>query len=504
MQQPFMYLDLGDGWQPVNDSANDVAALSSFSVRWGTDSPSSQPDPAVMTFTLLDRTGQLAGKSATLCGAKVIVQLSQEPRWMDMPDANWLSYGTVTNACLHQTYTPPSPDSPESANITIFMGIISTGGEATPHKDGWILSLTATSGMVLWKRLQSQGPTSSAARFKGMHWVGTPSSRLKELKSRAATAGAPTAATDNLILPPAVAPYSDDYPSQLDLLHRLFASSPGMPIWCEAYDRDSSRIASTQLADNVAVTADQSGRLSVTVDSARRQALPASLVSADESLRIPEPVTQIVLKTKQAKADQDGVLDFASVDTTLTDRGLLPGNLKATQSSITFESDTLTSDQSGGVWQDGSMWSPTDTHRSQAAEWLRCIDLRLRPQHVVFDGTLLDPADTPWLYTASPSGPFLIAGSQAGRLIGSDGLAACSGVWTTLGGNLTFDWHDGRPRITQEADIWPLPSPLPAVTWDDLADWPPSYDGIDVALSCADLATADIFETTATIQEGTS
>ena len=81
MQQCFMFIDTGNGWTPVNDSAKDIAALDSFTIDWGSDSIDEQPEPAVMTFTLRDKTGRLAGQALTLAGMKVIMQFSDQPRW---------------------------------------------------------------------------------------------------------------------------------------------------------------------------------------------------------------------------------------------------------------------------------------------------------------------------------------------------------------------------------------------------------------------------------------
>ena len=46
MQQCFMFIDTGNGWTPVNDSAKDVAALDSFTIDWGSDGIEDQPEPA--------------------------------------------------------------------------------------------------------------------------------------------------------------------------------------------------------------------------------------------------------------------------------------------------------------------------------------------------------------------------------------------------------------------------------------------------------------------------
>ena len=81
MQQCFMFIDTGNGsgWTPVNDSTKDIAALDSFVIDWGSDGIDEQPEPAVMSFTLRDRTGRLAGQALTLAGMKVIVQFSDQP-----------------------------------------------------------------------------------------------------------------------------------------------------------------------------------------------------------------------------------------------------------------------------------------------------------------------------------------------------------------------------------------------------------------------------------------
>lgn len=110
-QQPFMYLDTGDGWKPVNDHRQDIAALDDFTISWGADEPVSQPDPAVLTFDLIDRAGDLAGKAVTLSGSRVLVQLSAEPTWDMLPDSMgaWDRIrGTI--AQLHQQYLPTAPE----------------------------------------------------------------------------------------------------------------------------------------------------------------------------------------------------------------------------------------------------------------------------------------------------------------------------------------------------------------------------------------------------------
>lgn len=198
MQQCFMFIDTGSGWTPVNDSAKDIAALDSFTIDWGSDSIDEQPEPAVMSFTLRDRTGRLAGQALTLAGMKVIVQFSDQPRWQDLqPSMGGWEDLRIPIGSLHRAYSPDSPESTDSPAETMFAGTVSTGGSIEPATGGgWLLKLSATSRMSVWKRLQSQGPTDTAAKWDGAHWIGTPSARLKEMNRRASEQGAPEAQLD--------------------------------------------------------------------------------------------------------------------------------------------------------------------------------------------------------------------------------------------------------------------------------------------------------------------
>ena len=130
MQQCFMFIDTGNGWTPVNDSTKDIAALDSFTIDWGSDSIDEQPEPAVMSFTLRDRTGRLAGQALTLAGMKVVVQFSNQPRWMDLTPAMgcWRDLRIPIDS-LHKMYSPDSPDSPSE---TMFAGSVSTASTRSP------------------------------------------------------------------------------------------------------------------------------------------------------------------------------------------------------------------------------------------------------------------------------------------------------------------------------------------------------------------------------------
>ena len=162
MQQCFMFIDTGNGsgWTPVNDSTKDIAALDSFVIDGGSDGIDEQPEPAVMSFTRRDRTGRLAGQALTLAGMKVVVQFSNQPRWMDLtPSMGCLRDLRIHIDSLHKMNSPDSPYSPDSPSETMFAGSVSTGGSIEPASDGgWLLKLSATSRMAVWKRLHSLSP----------------------------------------------------------------------------------------------------------------------------------------------------------------------------------------------------------------------------------------------------------------------------------------------------------------------------------------------------------
>lgn len=499
MQQCFMFIDTGSGWTPVNDSAKDVAALDSFTVDWGSDGIDEQPEPAVMSFTLRDRTGRLAGQALTLAGMKVVVQFSNQPRWMDLTPAmgSWQDLHIPID-WLHKAYSPDSPDSPDSPSETMFAGTVSTGGSVEPTSGGgWLLKLSATSSMAVWKRLQSQGPTDTAAKWDGAHWIGTPSARLAEMNRRASAQGAPEAQLDGLALPSSVAPYtSSDHPSQLDLLHRLTVG-PRLPQWHEVYDGATSSLRPLFLADPIAVHLSSDGRLSVLAGGETRYALLASDIEASTDLSITEPLTQVVINAKRVKSD-NGKLSFDDVEITMGDQNRLPSQLTATQKSLTLDSDMLAIDDSGGVWNSGATSNVSDTDRANVAQWLESHDLRMVPETVTFNNTRIDPARRPWLYKASPSGPFVIVKAKASALIGSDGRPSFTGPITTIGGTLSYRWRNGKPTLTQEATLAALrPLLTERITWADL----PTLSWQQLDLHICDLSMIQVIDTSSPTAE---
>ncbi len=489
MQQPFIFLDQGDGWESLWNHLDDVTSLADFTIRWGIDQLGDQPDPSVMTITLRDRTGRLAGNVRKLAGARIIAQISRQPTYRDMEFLR-KPYASVDAKMseFHQLFKPTSPESATSTAITIFDGIFTSGGTIERVGDEWNLKLTASSRMVLWKRLQKQGPTSSAANLEGFHWVGTPSQRLGEITKRAADAGAPALDVSGFTLPGMVAPIStDDFPSILDLLHRLFATDEQMPMWNETPSGAASVIKGFPTARPVSVNMASDGSITVTDRGVDREALPASKVVIDDSkLTIPDPVTQIVVNTKRVKRDNDGKLsvDEAEIDFTSS---ALPQNLKAVQKSLTIDSDVVSVDESGGILA-GRAWSPSDNERAVRSREIDQINGLIQPESLTFDSRWLDPAVFPELFISAPSGAQIILGGIFQNLATSENVPLAVGAFTTIGGTISFHWEGKTPVIEHQVTPVSLPRyPREAVfgelsnlsiAWADIADLPLTIFGI--------------------------
>ncbi|PLS24336.1 hypothetical protein BLI708_06695 [Bifidobacterium imperatoris] len=496
MQKPYMFIDWGEGWTGLNDPQQDIAAFSTFSIEWGVQNIDSQPDPSVMTFTIRDRKGWLTGHAITLAGARLLVQITEQPTW-NMLTTDMGAWGAQKNPLsrLHSAYSPSIPGTPDNTAITLFDGIIGNGGTATAYRDGWKLKLSASGRLLLWKRLASQGPTSTDTRWNEQHWVNTTTAdRLNELNRRAIEAGAPSADATGLETTGTPASYGvDEYPTQLDLLHRLYAHHPELPLWYEVPHKDASRVEYTPLNSPVTIGVTVEGVMTVN----ETPAISAKLVETDDEqgLTIPEPVTQLVIKGKKATADDKGVLGFEEAEATLTDQNRLPANLTATQSSITLESDMTLQDDSGGVFTraGGATWKPSDTDRQQTAIWIETKDRRLTPDTIVFDGRRIDPAEHPELYLTSPPGPLIFQGMRSGQLTDESNRPATGGAYTAIGGTLTFDWQDSTPVLRNEVTLWPLPLvQTDSSTWADLKAWPATW--AETVMSLAELGLIHDFE----------
>ena len=478
----YAYLDTGDGLRPVTSVAGDTVMLAAFTVQWGTDTPETQPDPSVCDFTLMDRTGRLAGDFIILAGARLVIRVSKSPTWDDIGD----QFGTYSD-CTFPWYQmagrwePPT----DSGADTVFDGIVSTGGTIRQHNDEWLVDLSASSRMILWKRLASQGPTSPS--LPDYHWVGTPRQRLDEMNRRAQQVGAPLADTTGLSLPPSVAPYdTDTYPTQYELLQRLYAHSPQYPLWHETMDGQTVGIGHTDLATPTGLVYDANANPYTIADGRQRPAIPAGKVATDEdlSLSILQPWTQAQVNGKSVETGGDGI-QFGDSQATYTANGL-PANAANLQKSISLDSDAiLTSDNPSYP-----AWTPDEAGRTMMDMLITTIDTYAVPESVSFDSRKLDPYEYPYLYKAQPSGPIFIIGQAAGTLTRTDGTPTSSIIWISIGGTLSCDLNDGEPVLVNECTLCPMPIDRTGVaTWDELDGWPPDYQTVDIPWGQLGLAT---------------
>lgn len=501
-QQAWMYLDLndGEGWRPLNDRSRDIAALDSLSIQWGTDNCFAQPDPPVLSFRLYDKGGTLAGKAALLAGAHVCVTCSSDPVYSELKDDTraYKDMGDITIRDLHNQvhYTPP--DHVSSTQFTVFNGIITTGGTVRHHKGNeWILHLSATGVSVLWKRLQSQGPTSSDRRLDGYHWTGTPTDRLAELNRRAAAVGAPQADATGLIMPPSLAPYSDDFPSQLDLLHRMFAYSGSAPLWYETYEATATKLSYVMAGGLAQRMLDPLMHVHVGDGVTEHEVLDGAVVQTADPVEfdLPEPYTQVVIHGHSVSL-KDNHFEFGDTETVQGDRDTLPAGLDATQRSASVTTDAIVSPVGVSPYDP---WQPTAAQRAQIARLLLTIDTRLRPKSIVFDSRQLAPFDYPHLFRAQPAMMIAFTRTIADGLHDMDGLPAIEGAWSLLGGTLTYDWHNGQPRFRHEATLWPhaRADVTDPPTYADMAPVNATYEQVPDYLDIRELQTIN------TIQEET-
>ena len=472
MQQCFMFIDTGNGWTPVNDSAKDVAALDSFTIDWGSDSIDEQPEPAVMTFTLRDKTGRLAGQALTLAGMKRDRAVLRSTRDGKIFSRRWAA-GKICASRSTRCTAPTTPDSPESTDSSRLYDVRRHRLHRRQHRTGQRRRVAAqTLRHIEDGRVEAPAipRTDRHGREMGRraldrHAISTPQGDEPQGLG-AGSAGSPTGRARPAVKRRAI----HDHPTT----HRSSTCCTGSPPGHDSRNGMRSTTARHPpvrplfLADPVSVHLSTDGRLNVLAAGATRHALSAADIEASTDLSITEPLTQVVINAKRVKSD-NGKLSFDDVEITMGDQNRLPPQLTAMQKSLTIDSDMLAVDDSGGVWNSGGTSNVSDTDRANIAQWLESHDLRMVPETATFNSTRIDPARFPWLYKASPSGPFIIVKAKASALTGSDGRPAFTGPITTIGGTLSYRWRNGKPTLTQAATLTALrPLATNRITWADL------------------------------------
>lgn len=479
MRQPMLYIDRGNGWEDATGHEHAPAALAAFSIDWGCDSPEEQPDPSVLRFQLIDRTGDLAGNSTRLAGMKVLIQLSRRPVWRDLDGVeSWQEQPrSMTWADFHRTHRPATGGQPDEGALTIFTGNVTSGGEITQRGDGtYLLDLYANSTLVRANRTTRQGPTSTDAAFSGLHWTGDKAARVDEINARLRALGCPVLDTQTTVWlktnAAQPAPYgTDSYPELSTVLNALAANSPYIPLYYETHDTGlgNDHIHAVFAGSPHSITLHSDGTLSVLGYGMEQTVADGGMITVDgNTLTIPDPVSKVTLSTKAVKWDDNSQkLTFEDDELEIGDQGLLPANLTETVESVSFDCDAVTRDDSQGHWTRGT-WQPSDDERQRWARWLATQTLRLRPEKLTASSRHLD-IDLYERQLQPTASLWAFVNTRYTKLLADDGTPATSGAWLATGGTLSFDWRNGEPVLSNELTLTPLPmTPSTLSHWDDL------------------------------------
>lgn len=477
MRQPFLFMDLGDGWRNMTGHQGSAAALASFSIDWGTNQPTSQPDPSVLSFKLIDRTGELAGNSTRLAGAKILIQLTRMPQWADLSDrTDWRHQSeTMDWNGFHLAHRPDPTQPPDPTALTIFRGSMATGNSIEQSGQGtYKLSLHANGDLVRASRTTQQGPTSDDPTLTGKHWAVTTSQRIAEVQRRLISLGCPPLSdTTTAWLNQSagdLAPYEQSsWPDLSTVLHAMASASPDIPLFYETHHHEGDLTEAWLAGAPSSISLHADGTLTAESGGRTQAVLTGDQIKVNSrTLTLPEPVSKITIKGKKVKWDQSqGTLGFEDAELYLSDQGRLPANLKDTIKSATFESDTIIADESQGHWH-GRAWQPTDAQRGQWAEWLKACTIRLRPQKLTVTSAKAD-IDLAERHLQPAPALYAFISNRYTKLLSDDGTPATSGVWLAIGGTLSFAWEHDRPVISNEVDLWPMPTiPSQISRWQDL------------------------------------
>lgn len=404
-----------------------------------------------MTFTLMDRTGDTVRDAANLAGRRIRL-----------------------------TYTSPS-----GGMSPVFYGIITSGLRVRRDPGGaWRITLSASSTMILWKRLRGKGPVSTSSQYDNVlrdnfHWLGTSSDLLTEMNKRARAIDGPECVPPGGMTnfnPQGAAPYpNSEFPSQLTVLHE-YGETGKVTLWYEDATYISSRPTLTAIeltSDQYAVSIDTECRTIVSKGgdnrASQRLATPASQVESDATYQLYEPYTTLTFQLLSTSLDTSGKPSFndAQLSFSVDD---VPDDLKTVQKSIIIPTRHF-KDPVYTFWS--SFTSMFDSTRERLCrQLLRNLCLRFTPVNATFDS---DKLDTDQLRYYMPQPIRYIAFSGQPTDLPFDAI----GPYAAIGGTLTIDWKHGSPHARNEVTLWPLPCDSckrGTWRWADLpAGWTATY-----------------------------
>lgn len=468
-----LYMDWGDGWRCLTHHGNDQAGLDGLEIDWGSEQSWEQPDPPVMSFTLRDLTGSLAGDALWLAGSRVWLQRADAVTWGGFHAPGTWAETPGTWADLWRLQPPTIPDRPSASLETVFRGVVNSGCSVRQERDRWLIGLKATGVGVFASRRTTQGPVSDDPAYAGMHWACDYATRVDEIMRRLDSSGAPAIdmATRRWMdsLETALAAYSgDSYPDLLTVLHTTTAHSPDMPLWQEGHETGESTPAVWRVqkpGSPCRIVLTSAGTLEVTHDGVSHPMVPAGLLRVDDTtLGVPDPVSGVTVKGKKVGwDDQDSTWTFEDTqsETTVPDMPSANGGEK----KFTVESDAILTDDTNGRWDKGTLTVDRDAWR----ETVKANAARLRPENLTIDTTDMDDTEYAGLYTTAPIQPLAFIHNRYTKLTDHQGNPATSGGWLTIGGTLSYRTDNGTPEWSNELTVTPIPRARHApLKWMDL------------------------------------
>lgn len=440
---PHLEISIDGSWRDLTEHG-DLCALAGASVQWGTSEIGEQPEPSVLAFTLRDLSGDLAANPTWLTGRAVRL---------------WFGPG----------------------HSVVFNGIIATGVTVKPLYDGWQVQCTATSLMVLWKRLRDEGPTSdlAAGTIKDMiHWNVTPAARVAEMNRRAKAVGAPQIVDDmpfgisskNCIMPQ----LKGEYPSQLTLLHASFMDY-SLPLWFEHPDDNSLRALRAGSGALVCLDARAVACVYVQADRTAYKPLPASYVRSAREFQLLPPYTGVLFKFKQMKSgahrdETDKITYTPSVeDVEVTVKSTtLPQAIRDNVKNLVIDSDLLYG-HTASAPRDYTTWTPYTADTTALKTLIDNIATRLTPTGVTLDTDDMPDAD---------QSKFMQPVPRSGIMFTDTNLPFdATGPYAIIGGTLTIDARDETVHISHEVTLTPVASPIATTpTWAQIPSaWHATY-----------------------------
>ncbi len=477
MRQPMLFLDTGSGWENLTGHEGSQVALDGFTIEWGTDDATKQPDCNVLKFQLLDRTGRLAGNSTRLAGAKVLIQLTRMPLWQDLNAVRrWIDEPeTTTWAGFHLEHSPDSTSPMDATALSIFEGNIATGCSIEQREDdGWLLTLNANSRTVRMGRTTQQGPTTpDYPAGAGKHWNIFTANRVDEIQKRLASLDAPqlSSAAVSWLKSTAIslAPYDlDSFPDLSTILYRIASWSSELPLYYERHSHSGTTLDIIHAGARASITLHSDGTLTVGDGWRDEKVITGSQIILDTStLKLADPVSQVSIKGRKLDWDKsNNQFQIGDAELDITAGGKLPGNLTETIRSVSFDTDAIIVNNAADHWQP-SMLAPSQAQRDQWADWLATTTMRLRPEKLTVSTEYIDIDE--FEQTFQPSATlFAFVSNRYTRLESDDGTPATSGAWLGIGGTFTFKWRHGKPVMSNEFELQPLPmTPSTVSKWAD-------------------------------------